>query len=132
MGPNDELRRIATGLVENCRNGADEANLDAFYAEDAVSVEALAPPGESRISNGLAAIREKHAWWRETMEELPTDLAREQMAEGPFYHGEDRFSVVFRAKARNRQTGEILDMLEVAVYTVQDGRISREEFFYSA
>jgi ketosteroid isomerase-like protein len=50
---------------------------------------------------------------------------------GPFFHGDDRFSVVFTGKAKNKETGEVMDMQETATYHVQDGKIVREEFFYA-
>lgn len=53
-------------------------------------------------------------------------------AEGPFFHGDDRFSVIFKADTTNRETGERSQMHEVAVFTVADGKIVREEFYYTA
>jgi len=132
MGPNDELKAIANALVENCRNDQDEKNLDDLYAPHAVSAEAFAMPGDERVKEGLEAIRGKHEWWRANMEVLPSDLTPEQMAEGPFYHGDDKFSVIFRLKAKDKNSGQVMDMVETATYTVENGKIVREEFFYAA
>ncbi|MEY8842908.1 SnoaL-like domain-containing protein [Cribrihabitans sp. XS_ASV171] len=49
---------------------------------------------------------------------------------GPMLHGDDRFAVIFRVKAREKATGKVSEMEEVAVYHVADGKIVREEFFY--
>jgi len=49
---------IANKLVELCRQGKNR-EAKALYADDAVSVEAFAPPGMDRVSRGLAAIRAK-------------------------------------------------------------------------
>jgi ketosteroid isomerase-like protein len=48
----------------------------------------------------------------------------------PYPHGDDRFAVRFRVKAKSKETGEVSEMDEIAVYHVADGRIVREEFFY--
>ena len=50
----------------------------------------------------------------------------------PYPHGEDKFAVRFvmdiTSKAMGDQRGT---MDEIAVYTVADGKIVREEFYYS-
>ncbi|WP_256620032.1 SnoaL-like domain-containing protein [Parvularcula maris] len=125
MGPNDQLRQVAEQLVKGCREGKERENLDKLYAEDATSVEAYAGPEMGREVQGLKAIHQKHDWWESTMEEL------ESSTTGPFYHGDDRFSVLFNAKAKNKDTGEVMDMQETATYHVKDGKIVREEFFYA-
>ncbi|MEM0927900.1 MAG: nuclear transport factor 2 family protein [Pseudomonadota bacterium] len=124
MAHNADVERIAEALVANCREGKERDNLDAFYAEDAVSVEAMAPPGEDREKKGRAAIHAKHDWWEGAMEPLESSL------QGPFYDGGGRFSVIFALKVKERASGNVVDMQEVALYTVEGGKIVREEFFY--
>lgn len=121
------LKSTADELVRGCREGREKENLGRLYADDAVSVEALAMPGaDSRETRGLDGIRGKHEWWESTFEEI------ESRADGPFLHGEDRFSVIFEAKTKNRETGEVSEMRETATYHVNDqGKIVREEFFWS-
>lgn len=50
---------------------------------------------------------------------------------GPFLHGNDRFSLIFDAEITEKATGNTVQMKEVAVYTVANGKIVREEFYYS-
>lgn len=45
-------------------------------------------------------------------------------------HGDDRFAVIFDISVKHKESGEVSDMKEVALYTVGDGKIVREEFFY--
>ena len=52
-------------------------------------------------------------------------------AEGPFLFGDDQFSLVFDMDVTNKETGERMRAKEVGIYTVKDGKIAREEFFYS-
>jgi|SRR6056297_3662210 len=121
------LLDIARAVKTHNETGRVAELLDTLYDPDAVSVEAAAAPGGDggREAVGLAAIRAKHAWWEGEMEMLSGEI------DGPFLHGDDRFALVFRSRIRIRASGAESDMHEVAVYTVGDGRIVREEFFYT-
>ena len=118
-----ELKAIAEELVAGCREGRARENLERLYAPDAVSVEA-ADMGNGREATGLDAIRGKHDWWEGAMEVLDSEVV------GPMMHGDDRFAVIFRMTAREKASGEVSDMQEVAVYSVAGGKIVREEFYY--
>ena len=50
---------------------------------------------------------------------------------GPFPHGNDRFCVMFDYDVTNKPSGQRFQMEEVGLYTVADGKISKEEFFYA-
>ncbi|MCX7645590.1 MAG: nuclear transport factor 2 family protein [Rhodobacteraceae bacterium] len=123
MTAEQTLHEVARDLVAGVRENRARENLDRLYAPDAVSVEAV-DMGEGREAHGLDAIRAKHDWWDANMEMLGFDVA------GPFAFPPDRFAVHYAMKTRNRQTGEVGESSEVAVYHVQGGRIVREEFFY--
>lgn len=118
---------IANELVAGCRDGREAENLDKLYATDAVSAEAYAMEGTGmpREVQGLDAIKGKHAWWDNAMEMLGGEIS------DPMIHGEDKFGVIFKMQAREKASGNVMDMEEVAIYTVTDGKISREEFFYA-
>lgn len=121
-----DLKDIAEALVAGCRNGRETENLDKLYAPDAVSVEATDMSGHGRSTVGLDEIRGKHRWWHETFE------VHEASVDGPFLHSPDRFAVIFEVDATMKASGERSRMREVALYTVSEGRIVREEFFYPA
>jgi hypothetical protein len=76
---------------------------------------------------GLPAVRQKNEWW------VANHEIHRGEAKGPFPNG-DRFTVIFdydvTAKA-GPMAGKRVQMEEVALYTVKDGKIVREEFFYS-
>ncbi|MDJ0822153.1 MAG: nuclear transport factor 2 family protein [Paracoccaceae bacterium] len=118
------LKEIADALVEGCRTGQEDANLDKLYAPDAVSVESQDAPGMGREVKGVEAIRGKHAWWNANFEVHSTS------ADGPFLHGDDRFGVIFEIDATDKSRGERFKMKELGIYHVADGKIVREEFFY--
>ena len=121
----ETLKKVANALIACCREDREEEGLATLYAEGAVSVEAVCMPGtDSRESVGLEAIRGKHAWWNGAME------VHSASVDGPFFHGDDRFGLIFEVDVTTRETGDRSTMKELGVYTVKDGKIVREEFFY--
>ncbi|MCG6885020.1 MAG: nuclear transport factor 2 family protein [Silicimonas sp.] len=113
---------IAEKLCEHCHNHSEAQALEELYAEDAVSVEPMAPEGQSPVSEGRDAIKGKHDWWAANFEVHSADL------EGPFING-DRFSVIFEIDATDKGSGQRWKAKEVALYEVENGKIARESFF---
>lgn len=116
--------QIGTKLVELVRAGKDREAQETLYASDAVSVEAGAMPGMDRTAKGLAAIKGKGEWWygNHTVHSLKVT--------GPFPH-DDRFVVIFDMDVTNKGSGQRIQMQEAALYTVANGKIVKEEFFYA-
>lgn len=122
-----ELTDVAHALVEHCRTGQEMTGLDLLYDPEAESVEALPLAGrETGMVKGVQAIKDKHHWWSSAFE------VHGSIVEGPYLHGLNRFALVFSMEATERATGNRTLMREVAIYTVEAGKIIREEFFYSA
>jgi len=123
-----DVKDIAKALVEGCRAGGAKIreNLDTLYADDAVSVEAADMGGQGRETHGKPGIHGKHDWWDNAMEEHSSEVI------GPFYHGENQFSVLFDVDATDKESGKRMQMKEIGVYHVADGKITREEFHYAA
>ncbi|MEM0923015.1 MAG: nuclear transport factor 2 family protein [Pseudomonadota bacterium] len=121
-----DLKEIAETLCTHCRNGTEAEGLASLYAEDAVSVEAMPMPGtDSPETHGVAGIQGKHDWWNGAME------MHDGSVDGPYLHGPDRFAVIFELDATERASGNRSKMKEVGIYTVAEGKIVREEFFYT-
>ena len=121
-----DLKTIAEALVAHCRADTTREGLATLYAEDAVSVEAALGPGmDSREATGRAAIQAKHDWWEGAME------LHSHSADGPYLHGDDQFAVIFEMDVTERESGNRMQMKEVAVYTVAGGKIVREAFYYT-
>lgn len=114
---------IATRYVALCKEGKFEQILDELFASDAVSVEAGAPPGMDPTSSGLAAIKAKGEWWGSNHEIHSVEVT------GPYPNG-DRFAVRFVLDVTNKPSGRRMQMDEIGLFTVENGKISREEFFY--
>ena len=118
------IQEIADALVSGCRNGTERDNIDKLYAKDAVSVEAV-DNGNGREAHGLAAIHGKHDWFENAMDVLESKIT------GPMLHGDDRFAVIFEITAKDKESGQVMPMQEVAIYYVANDKITREEFFYA-
>jgi ketosteroid isomerase-like protein len=114
---------ISDRLFDLCKQGKNE-EAKSLYSEDAVSVEAFAPPGMQKEACGLDAIKAKGEWWRANHE------IHSMMVTGPWPHG-DRFIVGFQYDVTNIPSGQRMVMDEVGLFTVKNGKIVREEFFYS-
>ncbi len=120
-----ELMQLGQALVEHCSNQNEQVLQDNYYAQDAVSVEAVAMPDGNAEAVGLAAIKAKKEWWYGAHE------LHSSKVEGPFVHGDDRFSVIFDIDVTQKESGQRMQMREIATYYVnQEGKITREEFAY--
>ena len=115
---------VANKYVALCRAGKYMEALETLYAADVVSVEAMEFGGMPREMYGEDAVRGKNNWWFETNEVHSASVT------GPFSSPE-RFAVVFSFDWTVKATGERRHLSEVAVYTVVDGKIVREEFLYA-
>ncbi|MGB0660096.1 MAG: SnoaL-like domain-containing protein [Mangrovicoccus sp.] len=117
-----DLKEIALALTEGCKSGGELANLDKLYASDAVSVEAQDYSGMGRETKGRDGIKGKHAWWEANFELHSAETI------GPFIGGDNQFVLHFSVDATHTESGERSQMREVGIYTVENGKIIREEF----
>jgi ketosteroid isomerase-like protein len=116
---------IAEELVTLCRAGKNLEAVEKFYAPTVVTVEAAAMPNMPAEMTGIQAVRDKHAWWDENNELHGTEV------NGP-YLGRDQFAVQYTFDTTFKPTGRRQKMSEMALYTVKDGKIVHERFFYNA
>jgi hypothetical protein len=100
------------------QNKADEW-IKGVWSRDVESIE-----GTGQVARGREQILAKWDWWTSNHEVLGAS------AEGP-YVGATGFAVKFQLNVKDKSTGADMNMTEVAVYSVKDGRITREEFMYS-
>jgi len=118
-------KEIGEKLVALCRQGKNMESINTLYAEGVESVEAAAPPsGGERVSKGIEAVRGKNTWWSENHE------IHSASVEGPWPHGDDKFAVRFSYDVTAKPTGKRMKMDEIGVFTLENGKVIREEFFY--
>ena len=117
-------QEVAAKLVELCSQGKAMEALETLYAENIVSVEAMAMPNGSRETTGIQGVIGKSQWWMSEHE------VHSASVEGPLV-SPAHFCVRFNYDVTNKPSGRRMMMDELAVYQVKDGKIVREEFFYS-
>jgi ketosteroid isomerase-like protein len=115
---------IGKKLVELCREGKNEEAVNTLLADDVVSVEAGGPPGADPVTKGIAGVRGKGVWWRENHD------IHSAKVEGPWPNG-DKFIVRFTYDVTFKPQSMRFTMEEAALYTVANGKIVKEEFFYT-
>jgi hypothetical protein len=116
---------VGKKLVELCSAGKFREAMETLYASNIVSVEA-GPGGPQRVE-GIEAVRGKAEWWEKNHE------IHSAKTTGPWPNG-DRFIAFFVLDVTAKggpMAGKRFTMEEAALYTVKDGKIVHEEFFYA-
>jgi ketosteroid isomerase-like protein len=114
-------RDTAEAFTAMLKAGDHEGAAAKFNAPTIVSREAMDGP-MARVE-GAAAVKAKSEWWyaNHTVHEVTT--------EGPFVNG-DQFAVRFTMDVTEKATGKRNKHAEIGLYTVKDGKIVEEQFFY--
>ena len=119
-------KEIADQLVALCRAGRNIEAVNTLLSADVVSVEARGDAPMPATMSGRDVIRGKNEWW------VNNHKVHSAEVKGPFPNG-DRFAVLYNfvvTPLAGAMAGKKVRMEEVALYTVADGKITREEFFY--
>jgi len=114
-------REIADAFATLCREGRFEEAGERFWSDQIVSIEAM--PGEMQRVAGRAAVVAKGEWWSANHEIHSAET------HGPYVNGE-QFALRFVLDVTRKEDGMRLAMDEVGLYTVRDGRVVEERFFY--
>jgi len=113
---------LATAFAALLREGRDKEAAARFNADAIVSLEAM--DGPMARCEGRAALAGKAAWWE------ANHTVHTVRIEGPWPHG-DQFVLTFRIDVTPKGAAR-MQMDEVGLYTVRDGQIVEERFFYDA
>ena len=117
---------VGKKLVDLCRQGKHMEAITTLYATNIVAIEAMAGPNMPARVEGIDAIKKKAEWWERSHEIHGGNV------DGPWPHG-DRFIVRFTYDVTAKEgpmAGKRMNLDEAALYTVKDGKIVQEEFFY--
>jgi hypothetical protein len=115
-------QEIANDLVALCRAGQFDAPGEKYFADGIVSLEPM--DGEMARLEGKQAVKGKGDWWAGNHEVHGVQV------DGPYVHG-DRFIVRYKMDVTPKD-GQRHTMDETGLYTVRDGKIVEEQFFYGA
>lgn len=115
------LQGVAEKFVDMCRQGKNFEVMRTMYSPAIVSVER-----DGRETAGQGPVIKKSEDW------VADKIFHGETVAGPFYNGAnpDQFAVYFTLDITIKATGERITREEVAVYTVKNDLITREQFFY--
>lgn len=114
-------QEIATKLVGFCRKGDFQTVYQELYAPNCVSIE---PKGAMmEVCEGLEAMAAKGKIWNESIEEFHSSSVGDPIVAG------NHIALTMNYDATFKEAGRI-QMEEVCVYEVTDGKITKEQFFY--
>ncbi len=113
---------IAERLVGLCREGKFETAQKELFAADAVSIEPYATPGFEKETKGLPAIIDKGHKFQAKVEALHALTVSDAVVAGSSFACTMRMDVTMKGQGR-------MDMSELCVYTVKDGKITSEQFY---
>lgn len=113
------LQTVGKKLVDLCNQRKNFDVMQTMYAPAIISVE---PSGQETA--GQAAVIEKSKQW------AAANTIHGEKVVGPFFNAPDQFAVQITFEVTRKATGQRTTLEEIAVYTVKDDLIIREEFFY--
>src|SRR6185369_6323248 len=115
------IQTVARQFVELCNQGKNFDVMRTMYAPDIVSVE-----GDGKETAGQSPVIQKSERW------VSDKTFHGETVAGPFFNGanSDQFVVYFTLDITPKATGQRITLEEVAVYTVKNDKITREQFFY--
>lgn len=113
----DIARDFTDMLKANDHHGAAAK----YNSPDIVSLEAM--DGPMAVCRGADEVRKKGEWWFANHEVHGGTVT------GPLVNG-DQFLVRFHMDVTPKATGERMQMDETGLYTVKNGKIVEERFFY--
>ena len=116
-----DVKAIADDFTALCKAGKAEEAGEKYLSDDIVSVEAV--PGDMHEARGREAVKGKGAWWAANHEIHSYETF------GPYPNG-DQFAVRFFTDVTFKPDNTRRQIDEVALYTVKDGKIVEERFFY--
>lgn len=115
-------KEVAKRFYELAQSGSWDAIYDELYSKNAKSIEPEHSEGLRTVA-GMDAIREKGKQWSESIEEVHGGYTNEPQVAGNYFTCTMGFDATFKGQGR-------MNMEEVALYHVKDGKIVAEQFFY--
>ncbi|MGN6367885.1 MAG: SnoaL-like domain-containing protein [Phycisphaerae bacterium] len=115
------LQSTARQFVDLCRQGKNFDVMRTMYAPDIISVE-----GDGAETAGQAPVIKKSEDW------VSDKVFNGETVAGPFFNdaNPDQFTVYFTLDITPKATGKRVTREEIAIYTVKNDKITREQFFY--
>ena len=114
-------QQVANRLVELCRKGENMQALEELYADNCTSQEMPGIPGE--FVSGKKAITKKSQEWLDSVQEYHSGGVSDPQVAGDYFSCVMDMDITFKERGR-------MQMEEICLYQVKDGKITNEQFFY--
>ena len=112
---------IAKDFTAMLKNGHHQQAAAKYNSDAIVSYEAM--EGPMAVCKGKDEVNKKSEWWYANHE------VHSSTAAGPFVNG-DQFVVHFAIDVTAKQSGQRMNIEEVGIYKIADGKIVEERFCY--
>ena len=117
-----KTEEIARRLIALCREQKWEDAQKELYAQNVASIEPEATPAFEKETRGLPAIMEKGRKFTAMVETMHSLKVSEPIVAGNSFACTMHLDLTMRGQGR-------MQMAEICVYTVKDGKIVLEQFF---
>ncbi|HYF07964.1 MAG TPA: nuclear transport factor 2 family protein [Acetobacteraceae bacterium] len=114
-------RDLAQAFAALRKEGRHDEAGERYWSPDIVSIEAM--EGPMHVCRGLLAVKAKGDWWNANHE------VNGGTTDGPFVNG-DQSALRFTMDITEKATGKRVQMEEIGLSTVRDGKVVEERFFY--
>jgi len=118
------LYAIALDIVEMCRKEEYLAIYDKYYTEKTRSVEALSFDWSDPVTVGITALKKKVEKWNEMCETVSLEVWNPSIVNG------NQFIVRMEITTKKPGNTETKKDSEYVLYTIEDGKVIEEKFFY--
>jgi hypothetical protein len=115
-------QEVALKLVQFCREGKNVDAINELYADNVLSLEHPGSPMER--TEGKEGVLGKNYQWYESVSDVHNIKISDPVITGDFFAVGMFMDVTYKKSGR-------MQMNEIAVYQVKDGKIVFEQFHYS-
>lgn len=117
-------QEVANRLVQLCREGKYQECINELYSPEIVSIEPEGGPWDTRVQ-GFDALAQKGKEWEAMVETFHSGEISDPIV------AENFFSITMKSKVTMKGMDHPINMDEVCVYEVNNGKVVKEQFFYT-
>lgn len=122
--PVNPIQDIATDVVALCRAENYQAVYDKYFTEKTRAIEPMSMDGKDPVTVWKSAIMQKAMERSKNVDTVSLEIDDPSMVNG------NQFIVKMAITTKNKETGAEHAWTEYVLYTVEEGKIIEERFFY--
>ena len=117
-------QEVADRLVSLCREGKFEEVINELYSPEAESIEPAGSVFPEKVK-GVSEMIKKGDQWNQMIKEVHSSEISDPLV------AENFFSMTMKTKVTLAGMSDPMDMDELCVYEVENGKVISEQFFYT-